>query len=138
MKKFKQIIEYNKIIIILAFFLIVTRFKCLFKSFTGFPCPSCGLTRACKSFFNFDFKKAFYYHPLFFFIPPLFLFLIYANKPLFKSKYKQNAFLVICLIIILTVYLYRMIYLFPHTAPMDYNKASFLYKLFSSIHSLII
>ena len=37
---------------------------CLMKNTTGFPCPSCGMTRAYTEAFKLNFKKAFYYHPL--------------------------------------------------------------------------
>jgi hypothetical protein len=55
--------------------------SCPFSAIFNFPTPTCGLTRAWISFFQGDFSKAFYYHPLFPLAPFLF-FLIF--------KYKQN------------------------------------------------
>ncbi len=37
---------------------------CLFKRLTGFPCPSCGSTRAILAFLNGNFSEAFHLNPL--------------------------------------------------------------------------
>ena len=40
-------------------------YHCPFLYFFGVPCPGCGMTRALIKACTFDFKAAFYYHPLF-------------------------------------------------------------------------
>ncbi len=37
---------------------------CLFKNVTGFPCPSCGVTRSLLMFISADFQKGFLLNPL--------------------------------------------------------------------------
>jgi hypothetical protein len=39
----------------------------------GIPCPGCGLTRATLAAMHGHFAEAFHYHPLFFFVTPLYL-----------------------------------------------------------------
>ena len=103
---------------------------CLFRATTGFPCPSCGMTRAYIHALNLDFKNAFKYHPLF---PlPLFLFVIIAFRKkvkIFDSIYNNN-FLIICLIIIfIGVYVFRFINSFPYEEPFTYNYSSHVYTI---------
>ena len=40
---------------------------CMIRNVTGYPCPGCGMTRAHIEVLKLNFKKAFYYHPLFIF-----------------------------------------------------------------------
>ena len=49
-------------------FFITTRLFgtiCFFKAMTGIPCPGCGMTRALFAAARGQFKRAFYFHPLF-------------------------------------------------------------------------
>lgn len=79
--------------------MIIFRIPCLFRLFTGIPCPGCGLTRAYKSFMRGDIKQAFYYHPLFWTIPIL-IFMLYKNV--------KNRYYVYILAIFLIIYFYRL------------------------------
>lgn len=128
--------KYSTVFVILTF-LILTRFTCLIKFITGLPCPSCGMTRAYISLTHFNIKEAWNYHPLFWFSPPIILFIIISKKPLFHSKTKQSIFLATVIIIIFSVYVYRMIKLFPNIEPMDYNKNSLLYTLYKKLSLLL-
>lgn len=38
--------------------------RCLFKAWTGLPCPTCGTTRAALALARFDFLQAFTRYPL--------------------------------------------------------------------------
>ncbi|WP_288695433.1 DUF2752 domain-containing protein [uncultured Brachyspira sp.] len=103
---------------------------CLFRATTGFPCPSCGMTRAYIHALNLDFKNALKYHPLF---PlPAFLFVIIAFRKkikIFDSIYNNN-FLIICLIIIfIGVYIFRFINDFPYREPFTFNYDSHFYTI---------
>ena len=40
--------------------------KCQFKSYTGYPCPTCGTTRLVLSLYNLDIVSAFKYNPFMF------------------------------------------------------------------------
>lgn len=137
MKILKSFIKKFEVIFVIAIYLIITRFTCLIKYITGFPCPACGLTRAYKALLYLNFSEAWNYNPLYWFIPPTVLFIIAAEKPLFNSKKKQTLFFVFVFTIIISVYIYRMILLFPDTPPMDYNKNSLLYKLYVRFRYLI-
>ena len=137
MKNIKNFFKKYNAILVIIIFLFITKFTCLIKLITGFPCPACGITRAYISLLHFRFEDAFNFNPLFWFIPPIVLFIIISEKPLFHSPKKQFLFFTIVFLIILSVYLYRMIKLFPTLPPMDYNKNSLLYNLFSKFNFLI-
>lgn len=54
--------------------------SCLFKAVTGIDCMSCGMTRAYISLLSGDIKAAFYYHPLFWTVPFIYLVLFFRRK----------------------------------------------------------
>ena len=85
---------------------------CPFRLLFRIPCPCCGLTRAWKAALQLDFLSAFYYHPLFWFIPPLKLYTAHRSVlPRRLSKKAENILLITAAVLILAVYLIR-IYLF--------------------------
>ena len=47
---------------------------CFFQSVFGIGCPGCGMTRAWVFAIQFDFKSAFFYHPMFWSLPILYLY----------------------------------------------------------------
>lgn len=128
--------NYDSIFIILIF-LIITKFTCLIKLITGFPCPACGITRAYISLLHLKFVDAWNYNPLFWFIPYVVIFITMQHKPLFNNKKNESLFFIIVFSIIFSVYFYRMVTLFPNTVPMDYNKNSLLYNIYLKIYNLI-
>lgn len=50
---------------------------CVFRSVTGIPCPTCGITRATFSLLRLDLQGAFDNHPLVFFAYPYLFFLFH-------------------------------------------------------------
>ena len=136
MKRYKKFLDKFSIILLLIFYLLITKFTCLIKLITGFPCPSCGITRSYKALFHFNFSEAWNYNPLYWFIPPVILFILLSDKPLFNNANIQLLFFIFVFTIIISVYIYRMIILFPDTIPMDYNKNSLLYILYEKIRIL--
>ena len=50
---------------------------CIYIRFFGLPCPGCGMTRAWMSVFHLDFKAAFRYHPLFWAVIPVYLYILF-------------------------------------------------------------
>lgn len=46
---------------------------CPSATMTGIPCPGCGLTRATLSALQGNFAEAFHFHPLFWFVTPLYV-----------------------------------------------------------------
>lgn len=106
---------------------------CPIKRTFGVPCPSCGMTRACKAAFHLDFVSAFHYHPLFWIVPFALLYIFFGKKPLWGSKKREKVFYMVTIAIILLVYGYRMITMFPKVEPMTYNNGSIIEKIFDLI-----
>lgn len=114
-------------IIIVIAGLITNLGFCLFYNYTGIPCPSCGMTRAFKSLLYFDFLKAFWYHPLF---PLVALF------PYIYVKKSQRLIILVGFLFI-TVWILRIILLFPDVTPMVPNKSAIFYKIFIYLKGMI-
>ena len=101
---------------------------CIIRNNTGFPCPSCGMTRAHIEVLKLNFKKAFHYHPLFMLPSIIFLVVMLRNKSKIANYIYNNNFITITvLIIFIAVYVVRFIMLFPNTEPFTYNYDSNLY-----------
>lgn len=100
----------NLAIMIAAIYLILILLGagCPIKFLTGISCPGCGMTRAIWAIIRFQFHEAFYYHPLFVFVPFMFaLYLFdYKLKPL-HVKYIWVAILVL----FLGVYIVRLFFI---------------------------
>ncbi len=88
---------------------------CLFRLFTGFKCPGCGLTHAYLELLKGNLKGAMEYNILSVtMIPVLGIFLLYKGIVLVrtgntKMKLWENIFLIICAGIIMAFFLYRNI-----------------------------
>lgn len=106
MKKNKELILSGLIVILIYGLLFIIGITCPIKYITGISCAGCGMSRAYFSLLHFDFKSAFYYHPLFM-IPPIF-FLIYIFKSKINLKFYKFFMLTIILLFVI-VYLYRML-----------------------------
>lgn len=79
-----------KLILIFCYFTIVFvlyyfKVPCLIEYLFHLPCPGCGMTRAVISATKLDFITAFRYHPMFWSLPVIFLYLI-ADGNLFGKK----------------------------------------------------
>lgn len=85
-------------------------FGCPIKYVIGFPCPTCGMTRAWFCALHLNFRDAFFYHPLFFTAPLLILFIIFKDSRLFGkiSAKIKNTFIIGCAILIFIVYIVRL------------------------------
>ena len=57
------------------------RIPCLWRRFTGIPCPTCGMTRAWLACFRLELGAAFSYHPMFWSIPVLALAYLLEGLP---------------------------------------------------------
>lgn len=65
----------------------VTGVGCPIKWLTGVSCAGCGMTRAIFYALQFQFEKAFYYHPLFWMMPfCIICFLLWEKFPLKLRK----------------------------------------------------
>ena len=110
---------------------------CIIRNVTGFPCPGCGMTRAHIEVLKLNFKKAFYYHPLFILPTIVFAVVILRNKSKTANYiYNNNYIIFTVLFIFIAVYIVRFVLLFPHKEPFTYNYDSNLYiilKFFKNI-----
>lgn len=123
----------NKLLILVCcsvLFVIYLIIGCPFRFLLGIPCPGCGMSRAYYAFFDGDFSKAFFNHPLFLLIPPFAVILGGGNSKILKSKKAKSALLKTGIAVILIVYIIRMVILFPGTAPMVYNSDAIVNKIF--------
>ena len=69
---------------------------CVLRSITGVICPGCGMSRAWLALLQLDLKSAFFYHPMFWCVPLLALYILYDGY-LLTSK-KANSILLILLL----------------------------------------
>jgi len=103
---------------------------CVFRKITGFPCPSCGMTRAHIELLKADFAKALEYHPLFILPSLVLITIIFSKKIKILNRIIKNNFIIISFIaIFLTVYILRFINLFPNEEPFLYDYDSYIYIL---------
>ncbi len=80
---------------------------CPIREAIGVPCPGCGMSRAWLAALRFDFAEAFYYHPLFWVVPVVAIFLLYDCQP-FSSKRMNTAILCTILGLLFICYIGRL------------------------------
>ncbi len=128
--------DWKKVLLgflLLAIMVLVLDVGCMFRRITGVPCPGCGMTRACFAAMRFDFKQAFYYHPLWILPAPLALAVVFFPRGVFVSPRAEKIAAIVLLGLVLGVYAVRMILLFPDTPPMEYQSENLLYWLASLV-----
>ncbi|SFG15099.1 DUF2752 domain-containing protein [Oribacterium sp. WCC10] len=97
--------------VIVAFYLIlemVLGITCPFKFLTGISDAGCGMSRAWLCVLHFDFKGAFYYHPLWILPVPA------AAAMLFKDRMPEKIYRMFMGMVVaafLIIYAYRMIFM---------------------------
>lgn len=62
---------------------VALRLPCPVRWLSGVPCPACGMSRACLAALRLDFSTAMAFHPMFWSVPLLFLF-VWKDGRLFK------------------------------------------------------
>lgn len=93
--------------LVLALFMR-TDLNCLIRHFTGVICPGCGMSRAWASVLRLDFWAAFHYHPMFWSVPFLVLYILYDGL-LFKNRRLNNWVLALILGGFLVCYIIRLV-----------------------------
>ena len=86
-------------------FMYLSHIRCFFKAATGVDCMSCGMTRAYISLFSGRISDAFYYHPLFWSVPIVYLVLFFRKK--FSARFLA-AFTTAVIAVFLGVYFIRL------------------------------
>ena len=56
--------------------LLILRPPCLILHYFHFPCPTCGMTRAWLAALHLDFSAALQYHPMFWSVPILYIYVL--------------------------------------------------------------
>lgn len=68
----------------------IPRIPCVFKTLTGYPCPTCGATRVLRCLFRFDIISAFLWNPLLFLAGIVFVaWVFYGFYMLFSGEKVQ-------------------------------------------------
>ena len=116
------------IMVALCLFVLVFGNKsiCFFRGLIGFPCPGCGMTRALYNAAHLNFTAAFSYHPLWPIVPPA---AIYVLGRYIKGKRVNSRLIFAAGILFVTVYVIRMVFLFPETEPMTVNPDALYIKI---------
>lgn len=66
------------LLILLAY---LTGFGCLWQRLFSVPCPGCGMTRAWLAVLRLDFSAALSFHPMFWSVPLLFIYILWDGEP---------------------------------------------------------
>lgn len=77
---------------LVIFLLWLFQIPCIYQYLFSIPCPGCGMTRAMLAALRLDFPSAFRYHPMFWSIPVLYLYLL-LDGGLFRIRWLDRAFL---------------------------------------------
>ena len=98
----------------------------------GIPCPACGITRATKLLLTGHIVESFQMHPLLILV--ILGFILYPILKKFEKNYCFfiKFYVIICLVIFVSFYIYRMKVYFPNKEPMIYNPDNLLFKYFHS------
>lgn len=122
---------------VVTLFLINRIFKtvCFSVLFFGIPCPACGITRATRLLLTGHIKESFQMHPLLILVIFSTVFCLFIKKKLKKSRFFINLYVIICILIFIGYYIYRMNKYFPNVEPLLYrenNVLEYLYKLWGN------
>lgn len=108
LKENTQLLSRIKVLLLIFLvYLILNLFGmgCPIKFFTGISCPGCGMTRSVWAAMRFQFQEAFYYHPLFFLVPIIFILFLFEYR--FNPRFIKYAWAIILSVFILT-YIIRL------------------------------
>ncbi|MCL1883912.1 MAG: DUF2752 domain-containing protein [Defluviitaleaceae bacterium] len=128
------------ILAICAYFIVTSLFLgniCPSMIIIGLPCPACGLTRATFLLITGNFSESFNMHPL---LVPILLFVtaIFTLKLFRPEKIKiMQVPSIILLFSTITLYIFRMINLFPYYPPMTINRNSMLHNTIELFQNLL-
>lgn len=85
---------------------------CIWKTLLSVPCPGCGMTRAVLCALRLDFSGAFHYHPMFWSLPLIALYLLFDGN-IFGKKYLEYGIAGLFLLGFLAVWLLRIFGVIP-------------------------
>ena len=107
-KRLKRFLVIHGIVLLsIPFFIFV--YTCPIRHFLHIPCPGCGITRAYLALLSLDWKAAFRYHPLFFMVLPILLYVPHRDILGKRLTDKTETFLfLITVILFISVYILRL------------------------------
>lgn len=109
--------------------ILLVFYHCPFLYIFGVPCPGCGMTRALLKAVRLDIKSAFYYHPLFWVVIIVAIYmLLKLTKKIRISREAENKLILAVCILFIIVYIIRLFTGSDIVSP-DFNHSVF-YKLF--------
>ncbi len=116
-------------IVICIYFLVsrkIFRVSCPMVAITGFPCPGCGLTRACVSFVKGEFYEAFCQHA-FVYVLIVYAVFFFVWRYLLQNDSKMLTRVgIVVLLLMIAYYFYRMICVFPGEPPMSFYRRNLI------------
>lgn len=86
---------------------VALELHCPVRRLIGIPCPGCGMSRAWLCALEGDLAGAFYYHPMFWAVPLLALFIFYDCR-LFRRPWLNYLVLGLMLLGVLVCYVLRL------------------------------
>lgn len=104
MKKSRTVIDVVLLVAATIVLFVIIKIPCPFRLITGVSCLGCGMTRAYLSVLRFDFAKAFYFHPLWPFVPVSIACYIWTR---FKKPKLGNVVILISALAMIIVYVIR-------------------------------
>ena len=113
-------------------FLSGSKSLCVIRTFTGLPCPGCGLTTAGLALLDLKFQQAWQASPFIFFIP---LLILIAADDMRPGKKRSGCdwhriFYIVFAAALIGFYIYRMITFFPHGPyPMEWHRDNVICKV---------
>lgn len=111
---------------------------CLFRIFTGLPCPGCGMTRALILFLTGHPSEAMDMHPLVIFVVSFPVICLILKKVLKNYLQFIKCYGIILLIVFIVVYIWRMIQFFPDRVPYIYDKDNLIRYIIQIIQKVKI
>ena len=109
-KRLRKFFTIHGIVLLsVPFFIYV--YQCPIQYFLHIPCPGCGITRAYIAILSLDWKAAFRYHPLFFMVLPILLYV--PHRDILRKRLSdkmETLILIITIILFIIVYVLRLFY----------------------------
>lgn len=134
MKTFKKLFAFGSILGLYTFIMHITTIGCPIKWATGVSCPGCGLSRSVICALQFDFAGMIESHAL---MPLIIFMLLFAV--LFEDKFSRKTSNIIIFsgaFLVLSYYLYRMIYLDTTILQFSIQDGA-IYKFFSFLFTIL-
>lgn len=138
MKEIKQIVRENwvaGVISILALLIMDFIFDsvCYSTILFGIPCPGCGITRATKLLLTGHVHESLQMHPLLFLVILGVILYPILRKNVTNYTVIIKTYVVVCAVIFIGFYIYRMYRYYPNLEPMVYRKDNYLGKILTRI-----